>query len=31
MINAYAAVEPGGELIPYQYDPGALAHDSVEI
>ena len=24
MINAYAATEPGGELKPFQYDPGPL-------
>ncbi|GAA5524702.1 aldehyde reductase Ahr [Microbulbifer aestuariivivens] len=31
MINAYAATEAGGELSPYQYDPGALKPDEVEI
>lgn len=31
MINAYAALEAKAELIPYQYDPGALAADEVEI
>jgi uncharacterized zinc-type alcohol dehydrogenase-like protein len=31
MINAFAAFEPGGELKPYEYDPGPLAADEVEI
>lgn len=31
MINAYAAFEPKGKLEPYQYDPGELAADEVEI
>ena len=31
MINAYAAFEPKGKLQPYQYDPGELAADDVEI
>jgi uncharacterized zinc-type alcohol dehydrogenase-like protein len=31
MIKAYAASEPGGELKPFEYDPGPLAHDQVEI
>jgi uncharacterized zinc-type alcohol dehydrogenase-like protein len=31
MINAYAAFEPGGELKPFQYDPGPLDADAVEI
>jgi alcohol/geraniol dehydrogenase (NADP+) len=31
MINAYAAFEPGGELKPFQYDPGPLDADDVEI
>jgi uncharacterized zinc-type alcohol dehydrogenase-like protein len=31
MINAYAAFEPKGKLQPYQYDPGELAADEVEI
>lgn len=31
MIKAYAAFEAGGELKPYEYDPGALGHDEVEI
>jgi len=31
MINAYAAFEPKGQLTPYQYDPGKLADNAVEI
>ena len=31
MINAYAAFEPKGTLKPYQYDPGELAADDIEI
>lgn len=31
MINAYAAFSPGGELKPFEYDPGPLAADQVEI
>lgn len=31
MINAYAAHEPKGELKPFQYDPGELGPDQVEI
>lgn len=31
MIKAYAAFEPEGELKPFEYDPGALADDEVEI
>ena len=31
MINAYAALESGGELQPYQYEPGELQSDQVEI
>lgn len=31
MIKAYAATEAGGELKPFEYDPGPLAHDEVEI
>ncbi len=31
MINAYAAFEAKGELKPYQYDPGELADDQVEL
>jgi len=31
MIKAYAAFEPGGELKPFEYDPGPLGADEVEI
>jgi len=31
MIKAYAAFEPKGELKPFEYDPGELAADEVEI
>ena len=31
MIKAYAAHEPGGELKPFEYDPGALDAEDVEI
>jgi uncharacterized zinc-type alcohol dehydrogenase-like protein len=31
MIKAYAAVEAGGELRPFEYDPGPLRRDDVEI
>ncbi len=31
MINAYAAFEPGGELKPFEYDPGGLRAGQVEI
>ena len=31
MIKAYAASESGGELKPFEYDPGPLGHDQVEI
>ena len=31
MINAYAATEPGGRLEPFEYDPGPLQDDQVEI
>ena len=31
MIKAYAAVEPGGELKPFEYDPGPLGDHDVEI
>jgi len=31
MIKAYAAHEPGGELKPFEYDPGALKAQDVEI
>jgi len=30
-IKAYAAMEAGGALQPYEYDPGELAHNHVEI
>jgi alcohol/geraniol dehydrogenase (NADP+) len=31
MIRAYAAHEPGGELKPFEYDPGPLGAEDVEI
>ena len=31
MIKAYAASEPGGELKPFEYDPGELRTEEVEI
>ena len=31
MIKAYAAFEPGGELKPFEYDPGPLGAHDVEI
>ena len=31
MIHAYAAFEPGGRLEPFEYDPGELKPDEVEI
>ena len=31
MIKAYAASEPGGELKPFEYDPGPLGQTEVEI
>jgi len=31
MIKAYAANEPGGKLEPFEYDPGELGPDQVEI
>ncbi len=31
MITAYAAKEPGSKLEPFEYDPGALQEDQVEI
>lgn len=31
MIQAYAAFEAGGELRPFEYDPGELRHNDVEI
>lgn len=31
MIKAYAAMKPGAPLEPFEYDPGELGHDEVEI
>ncbi|MGJ3246910.1 MAG: NADPH-dependent aldehyde reductase Ahr [Elainellaceae cyanobacterium] len=31
MINAYAVQEPGGKLEPFEYDPGLLEDEDVEI
>jgi len=31
MINAYAAFEPGGALKPFEYDPGPMGYNDVEI
>jgi uncharacterized zinc-type alcohol dehydrogenase-like protein len=31
MVKAYAAQEPGGKLEPFEYDPGKLGSDQVEI
>ena len=31
MIKAYAATEAGGELKPFEYDPGPLGRYEVEI
>ena len=31
MIKAYAATQAGGELKPFEYDPGPLGHNDVEI
>jgi uncharacterized zinc-type alcohol dehydrogenase-like protein len=31
MFNAYAASAPGEALQPFQYDPGPLAADEVEV
>ena len=31
MIKAYAALEPGKELVPFEYDPGELRDHEVEI
>ncbi len=31
MINAYAAHEPGGMLVPFTYEPGPLDSDAVDI
>jgi len=31
MIHAYAAQEPGGDLKPFEYDPGPLGEEDVEV
>ena len=31
MINAFAVMEAGGKLQHYQYDPGPIASNEVEI
>lgn len=31
MFRAYAAKEPGGQLTPFEYDPGPLGEEDVEI
>jgi uncharacterized zinc-type alcohol dehydrogenase-like protein len=31
MIKAYAATEPGGTLQPFEFDPGPLGENRVEI
>lgn len=31
MFKAYAATEAGGQLKPFEYDPGQMARDEVEI
>ena len=31
MIKAYAATETGGKLVPFEYDPGPLGDEQVEI
>jgi uncharacterized zinc-type alcohol dehydrogenase-like protein len=31
MINAYAASTAGGELTPFEYDPGPMGHQDVDI
>lgn len=31
MIKAYAASEAGGELKPFEYDPGPISHNDVEL
>ena len=31
MIKAYAIMEPGGALEPYEYDPGAIGNHEIEI
>lgn len=30
-FNAYAAIEPGGSLSPFSYDPGEIGYDEVDI
>ena len=31
MIKAYAAMEPGAALVPFEYEPGLLANNEVEL
>ena len=31
MIKAYAAFAPGGELKPFEYDPGPIAHHKYKL
>ena len=31
MIKAFAAFEPEGELLPFEYDPGPLMPNEVEL
>jgi uncharacterized zinc-type alcohol dehydrogenase-like protein len=31
MIRAYAATEPSGPFQPFEYDPGPLGDDEVEL
>jgi uncharacterized zinc-type alcohol dehydrogenase-like protein len=31
MIKAFAAFEPGAELKPFEYDPGPMGREQVEI
>jgi len=31
MFKAYAAAEAGGELKPFEYDPGPIGYEDVEI
>lgn len=31
MIKAYAAMEPGAALVPFEYEPGPLANNEVEL
>jgi threonine dehydrogenase-like Zn-dependent dehydrogenase len=31
MIQAYAAHEPGGALLPFEYEPGPLGDEDVDI